>query len=76
MDFVTRYFQEVQQVAAGIDTAAVNRIIELMVASATAAGGCSSSGSAAAPATPGTPSTTSARSPTSRRTPRPTTSPS
>src|SRR4051812_26026653 len=32
MDFVTRYFQEVQQVAAGIDTAAVHRIIELMVA--------------------------------------------
>jgi D-sedoheptulose 7-phosphate isomerase len=32
MDFVTRYFQEVQQVAAGIDTAVVNRIIELMVA--------------------------------------------
>jgi D-sedoheptulose 7-phosphate isomerase len=32
MDFVTRYFQEVQQVAAGIDRAVVNRIIELMVA--------------------------------------------
>src|SRR3954470_1352361 len=32
MDFVTRYFQEVQQVAAGIDTAVVNTIIELMVA--------------------------------------------
>src|SRR3954466_12014656 len=32
MDFVTRYFQEVQQVAAGIDTAVVNRVIELMVA--------------------------------------------
>jgi len=31
MDYVTRYFQEVQQVAAGIDTAAVNRIIDLMV---------------------------------------------
>jgi D-sedoheptulose 7-phosphate isomerase len=31
VDFVTRYFQEVQQVAAGIDTAAVNRIVELMV---------------------------------------------
>jgi D-sedoheptulose 7-phosphate isomerase len=31
VDFVTRYFQEVQQVAAGIDTAVVNRIIELMV---------------------------------------------
>ena len=31
MDFITRYFQEVQQVAAGIDQAAVNRIIELMV---------------------------------------------
>src|SRR4051795_7311634 len=31
MDFVTRYFQEVQQVAAGIDTAVVNRVIELMV---------------------------------------------
>ena len=31
MDFVTRYFQEVQLVAAGIDTAVVNRIIELMV---------------------------------------------
>ena len=31
MDFVTRYFQEVQQVAAGIDTAVVDRIIELMV---------------------------------------------
>lgn len=31
MDFVTRYFQEVQQVAAGIDTAVVNRIVELMV---------------------------------------------
>src|SRR5215211_8272688 len=32
MDFVSRYFQEVQQVAAGIDTAVVNRVIELMVA--------------------------------------------
>ena len=32
MDFVTRYFQEVQRVAAGIDTAVVNRVIELMVA--------------------------------------------
>jgi D-sedoheptulose 7-phosphate isomerase len=32
MDFVTHYFQEVQQVAAGIDTAAVNKIIEIMVA--------------------------------------------
>jgi D-sedoheptulose 7-phosphate isomerase len=32
MDFVTQYFQEVQQVAAGIDTAAVNRIIDLMAA--------------------------------------------
>jgi D-sedoheptulose 7-phosphate isomerase len=32
MDFVTRYFQEVQQVAAGIDTAVVNRIVEIMVA--------------------------------------------
>jgi D-sedoheptulose 7-phosphate isomerase len=32
VDFVTRYFQEVQQVAAGIDTAVVNRIVELMVA--------------------------------------------
>ena len=31
IDFVTRYFQEVQQVAAGIDTAVVNRIVELMV---------------------------------------------
>lgn len=31
VDFVTRYFQEVQQVAAGIDTAVVNRIIDLMV---------------------------------------------
>ena len=31
MDYVTRYFQEVQQVAAGIDTAAVNKIIEIMV---------------------------------------------
>ena len=31
MDFITRYFREVQQVAAGIDQAAVNRIIELMV---------------------------------------------
>ena len=31
MDFVTRYFQEVQQVAAGIDTAVVNQIVELMV---------------------------------------------
>ena len=31
MDFVTRYFREVQQVAAGIDTTVVNRIIELMV---------------------------------------------
>src|SRR3954462_15338521 len=30
MDFVTRYFQEVQQVAAGIDTAVVNQIVELM----------------------------------------------
>src|SRR6476620_5177070 len=38
MDFVTRYFQEVQQVAAGIDTAVVNRIIELM-ASVRDAGG-------------------------------------
>ena len=32
MDFVTRYFQEVQQVAAGIDTAVVNHVVELMVA--------------------------------------------
>ncbi len=32
MDFVTRYFQEVQQVAAGIDTAVVNKMVELMVA--------------------------------------------
>src|SRR5215210_2329998 len=31
MDFVTRYFQEVQQVAAGIDTTVVNRVIELLV---------------------------------------------
>jgi len=31
VDYVTRYFQEVQQVAAGIDQAAVNRIIDLMV---------------------------------------------
>jgi D-sedoheptulose 7-phosphate isomerase len=31
MDFVERYFQEVQQVAAGIDTVAVNKIIDLMV---------------------------------------------
>jgi D-sedoheptulose 7-phosphate isomerase len=31
MDFITRYFQEVQQVAAGIDQAVVNRVIELMV---------------------------------------------
>jgi D-sedoheptulose 7-phosphate isomerase len=31
MDFITRYFQEVQQVAAGIDRAVVDRIIELMV---------------------------------------------
>jgi len=31
VDFVTRYFQEVQQVAAGIDKAVVNRIIDLMV---------------------------------------------
>jgi D-sedoheptulose 7-phosphate isomerase len=31
VDYVTRYFQEVQQVAAGIDTAAVNKIIEIMV---------------------------------------------
>ncbi len=31
MDYVTRYFQEVQQVAADIDTAAVNKIIEIMV---------------------------------------------
>src|SRR5688572_32456052 len=31
MDFVSRYFQEVQQVAAGIDTAVVNRMIELFV---------------------------------------------
>ena len=33
MDYVTRYFQEVQQVAAGIDQAAVNTIIDLMVES-------------------------------------------
>ena len=31
MDYVTRYFQEVQQVAAGIDQAAVNHIVDLMV---------------------------------------------
>jgi D-sedoheptulose 7-phosphate isomerase len=31
MDFVTSYFKEVQQVAAGIDTAVVNKIIDLMV---------------------------------------------
>jgi D-sedoheptulose 7-phosphate isomerase len=31
MDFITRYFREVQQVAAGIDQAVVNRVIELMV---------------------------------------------
>ncbi len=31
MSFVTRYFQEVQQVAAGIDETVVNRIIDLMV---------------------------------------------
>jgi D-sedoheptulose 7-phosphate isomerase len=31
VDFIARYFQEVQQVAAGIDQAVVNRIIELMV---------------------------------------------
>jgi D-sedoheptulose 7-phosphate isomerase len=31
VDFVTRYFQEVQQVAAGIDTAVVNKMLELMV---------------------------------------------
>jgi D-sedoheptulose 7-phosphate isomerase len=32
VDFVTRYFQEVQQVAAGIDTAVVNKMLEIMVA--------------------------------------------
>jgi D-sedoheptulose 7-phosphate isomerase len=31
MDFVQRYLQEVQQVAAGIDQAVVNRVVELMV---------------------------------------------
>ena len=31
MDFVDRYFEEVKQVAAGIDTAAVNKIIDIMV---------------------------------------------
>ena len=31
MSFVTRYLQEVQQVAAGIDETVVNRIIDLMV---------------------------------------------
>jgi D-sedoheptulose 7-phosphate isomerase len=33
VDYVTRYFQEVQQVAAGINTAAVNNIIDIMVES-------------------------------------------
>jgi len=31
MDFVTRYFHEVQQVAAGIDTAVVTKMLEIMV---------------------------------------------
>mgnify|MGYP000923947978 CR=1 FL=1 len=38
MDFVTRYFQEVQQVAAGIDTAAVNTMLELLVQARDAGG--------------------------------------
>jgi D-sedoheptulose 7-phosphate isomerase len=38
MDFVSRYFEEVKQVAAGIDTAVVNRMIDLM-ASVRDAGG-------------------------------------
>jgi D-sedoheptulose 7-phosphate isomerase len=33
VDYVTRYLQEVQQVAAGIDQAAVNKIIDIMVES-------------------------------------------
>jgi D-sedoheptulose 7-phosphate isomerase len=33
VDYVTRYLQEVQQVAAGIDEAAVNKIIDIMVES-------------------------------------------